>query len=134
MTEVIFFQVKDTQTKLQAICNLAQSCLENKEPLLILVQDKASLEFINNLLWRYPEESFLPHGLEREGQCIILAEESAAPEMPPVILNLCREARTNLEGIKKIYELEDLTSLEKEEAAKKRYKAYRELALPISYG
>ena len=62
-TRVIFFQVNDNQTKLQKIVESAHTYFAKKEPFLIVVEE-AGLKFVDELLWKFPETSFLPHNIQ----------------------------------------------------------------------
>jgi len=112
---IIFFPVKDTSAKLSKLCQLAQHHLAQKEPLLFLVPDKTSLDFLDKLLWS--GDNFLPHPTA-------LITLSTEPLPFAAIFNLRSSAL--LEGPKTIYEFEDHTSPEKFQLSKHRYQTYRD--------
>lgn len=119
MNNVIFFTVKETAAKLRKIAEIAKEYLEKKELLLILVPDQAALEFVDALLWRLPEEGFLPHPttlLQIDTQ----AREAAA------IFNLKPLPYLEKPYVHTIFELEDYTSTEKLQLSKQRYASYRD--------
>ena len=120
------FTVKETASKLSKICEIAKLHLEKKEPLLILVPDSAALDFASNLLWRHPEEAFLPHPTH------LLTIATEAKEDGHSLLNLRPIPYTEKFFFKTIYELEDYTSSERLQLSKARYQHYRDLGLSIS--
>ncbi len=126
MVNVVFYPVKETSSKLLKICEVAYLHLERSEPLLILVPDTAALNFVDNLLWKLPEESFIPHPTSLISIAIEPTEEGSA------LFNLRPIAYTEKFFFKTIYELEDQTSLERLQLSKVRYQVYREMGLPIS--
>ena len=124
-SNVVFFSVKDVNAKLRKIVSVAQEYLEKREPLLILVPDKAALEFVDELLWRMPEEGFLPHPttliqIDTEGR------ETTA------LFNLKPLPYLEKPYVHTIFELEDYTSTEKLQLSKQRYAAYRDAHYAIS--
>ena len=117
---IIFFPVKDTPSKLAKLCQIAQRHLVQKEPLLFLVPDKASLDFLDKLFWS--SDYFLPHPTP-------LLTLSMELQAFPFIFNLRPSA---LEAnVKTLYEFEDHTSTEKFQLSKHRYQTYRDQNFPI---
>lgn len=117
---IIFFPVKDTSSKLTKLCRIAQSHLAQKEPLLFLVPDKASYDFLDKLFWS--SDNFLPHPTD-------FLAISTEPLPFASIFNLRPSAL--LEGAKTVYEFEDHTSAEKLQLSKHRYQTYRDQNFPI---
>lgn len=122
---IVFFPVKDTPSKLVKLCQIAQQHLEQKEPLLLLVPDQASYNFLDKLLWSSPAESFLPHPTA----LLIISMELQLSF--PTVFNL-RPAAYLEKGVKTIYEFEDHTSSEKLQLSKHRYQTYRDQNFPIA--
>lgn len=119
MPNVAFFTVKETAAKLRKITEVAQDYLRKKELLIILVSDQTALEFVDELLWRLPEEGFLPHPttlLQIDTQ----AREAAA------IFNLRALPYLEKPYVHTIFEFEDYTSTEKLQLSKQRYASYRD--------
>lgn len=131
---VTFFQVKDDGEKRERMIRLAEEYFEKKEPLLIRLPHEKALEYADLLLWRAPEESFLPHAIKDEpcDDLIVLTTMDKNPNSARSILNLCPEPidNQNLFFIK-IYELEDLASTHKHHSAQERYKAYKSAGYAI---
>lgn len=122
---LILLHVKDPAAKLQKICATALQHFSQREPLWILVPDKNAQEFVDSLLWRLPEESFLPHG----GPTDLITISTQKPIDTPHVFNLL--SSPFLEGAKTIYDFEDLTTVEKRENSKKKYYAYRDAGFSI---
>lgn len=131
--QVIFFQVKDNALKLKKICELAQLHFEKKERFLFVAPDQGALEFIDNLLWRLPIESFLPHIVSDESnESICITKSSNNVTRANFVFNLCPSALLWQEHIKIIYELEDHTSEEKKQLSEKRYLSYKAAGYPLA--
>jgi DNA polymerase IIIc chi subunit len=123
---IAFFPVHEVPSKLRKIVEVATIHFEKKESLCILVPDQAAYEFVDQLLWRLPEEGFLPHP-----SSLILIDTD--PKEASALFNLRPIPYQEKISFKTIYEFEDHTSAEKFQLSKQRYTAYREANLPISY-
>ena len=102
-TRVVFFQVNDNHSKLKIIVETAQTHFKKKEPFLIIVEDDMALKFVDDLLWKLPSSSFLPHSIA----------ESETSEL--ITLTKC----------KKNLKFEDLTAPIKKNLSSLRYDAYK---------
>jgi len=126
--KITFFQVRNTNSKLEKICQTALEFFEKKEPLLIKVPNPASLEFIDQLLWRYPPDSFLPHRT-KEVSCDDLIAITISDENPneaDLIFNLTAEPiDLSKHYFNSVLEFEDLTSPQKNQTAKEHYQLYK---------
>ena len=80
--QVDFYQLAGASID-QVLPRLAERVLGEGERLLVVAEDAGVLGHLDNLLWRYTPESFLPHGRAGEGdeaaQPILLATEPVAP-------------------------------------------------------
>ncbi len=121
---VLFFPVKGTQEKLLKICKVATLYVQKKEKLIILVSDQAAFQFVDELLWKLPEEGFLPH------PNTFLTIETEPNGEASAIFNLQPTALLDNHSFKKIYELEDYTSSEK--LPNQRYQMYRNAGYAIT--
>lgn len=126
--KILFFKVATNTEKLQKIVDISQSHYENKIPLTILVPNENVLEYIDELLWKVPATSFLPHG--DEGQTISIKAFSKELPLQKHIFNLC-PFEIIPTSFKKIYELEDTTSSAKQALFQKKIKSYQEQKFPI---
>src|SRR5271170_7942283 len=61
LTRVVFFQVAEAAAKFKRIAETARAHFGKKESLLFFVDDDKALHFVDELLWKFPETSFLPH-------------------------------------------------------------------------
>ncbi len=66
MTEVLFYHL--TQTPLeQAVPGILEKCLERGWKVTLRCGSAERAEALNRSLWTYREDSFLPHGMARDG-------------------------------------------------------------------
>ncbi len=142
LPSIVFFQVASPQDKLKKLCAVAWEHFNQKERLLILAPDLKARNFVDELLWRLPLESFLPH-LATDMPCqefIVITTSLDNLNDAPYLFNLrptplpisSTEKKWSLEGIKKIYEFDELSPPEKRASCETRYRAYKEAGYPIS--
>ena len=125
MCNIIFLPVHDPKAKLVHLCAKAESCLKKQEKLLILVPDQTVHNFIDELLWRLPPSSFLPH----PSSYLQIAQEIGEAD---TVFNLAPAALLKTHNISKIFEFEDHTTKERLQLSKQKYEAYRDAHFPIS--
>ncbi|NGX62732.1 MAG: DNA polymerase III subunit chi [Candidatus Anoxychlamydiales bacterium] len=131
--KVLFFQIKDIKIKLIRIIQTAMHHFEKKENFLIRVADEASLKFVDELLWRQPQEGFLPHSISEE-KCedyIVITKSKENLNNAHFLFNLSQEIIDLDTSYKIIYDFDDFTSLKKQEKSKKRFEIYRQANLRI---
>jgi len=78
------------------VCKLVQKALAQEKPLLILARDFAQAEEVDDLLWAFDEDAFIPHQLagnddDAEVPVLIVPPGVDAPERP-LVINLRPEA------------------------------------------
>lgn len=66
MTEVLFYQL-DRQPLDRVLPGLLEKTLERGWRAVVQAGSKERAEALDALLWTYAEESFLPHGMARDG-------------------------------------------------------------------
>jgi DNA polymerase IIIc chi subunit len=127
-TRVVFFQVRDNGAKLQRIIETAHSHFEKKEPFLILVEDARSQQFVDELLWKSPKTSFLPHLATETATTdwIAIAKTKQNVNGARVAFNLCPTPLLIEGPFRIIYEFEDLTALTKKNLSSLRFDAYKQ--------
>lgn len=126
-TRVIFFQVRDSQRKLQRIAEMADLHFHRKDPFLVFVEDEKAQSFVDDLLWKWPETSFLPHiaADDTTKELIAITKSKRNINEAKVAFNLCSTPLLIEGSFRIIYEFEDLTSPTKKELATLRFDAYK---------
>ncbi|MBS0625334.1 MAG: DNA polymerase III subunit chi [Verrucomicrobia bacterium] len=125
---VVFFQVRETVLKLQRIAETAQTHFEKKEPFLIFVEDAKAQQFVDDLLWKFPETSFLPHMAtdDTTKEWIVVTKLKRNINGARAAFNLCPTPLLIEGSFRIIYEFEDLTSPSKKQLSAVRFDAYKE--------
>lgn len=123
---IIFIPVNDNNAKLKVISDIAYTQITEGKSLLITVPNSQAAQYVDALLWKSPEESFLPHccaeALTTE-RCVITTQP-VNWNKATVLLNLCPEASPIYLEFELIYELWDQTDPAKMELSAKRKAIY----------
>lgn len=132
-TRVIFFQVNDNANKLKKIIEMAHFHFGKNEPLLIFVEEEKGEKFVDELLWKTPAESFLPHTVSNEPtkELIVITKSKNNLNQARVAFNLCPTSLFLNEPLKIIYEFEDLTAPVKKNFSSQRFDAYKKAGFSI---
>lgn len=127
-TRVVFFQVRDSNLKLQRIAETAQTHFEKKEPFLIFVEDIKAQQFVDDLLWKFPDVSFLPHLAtdDTTKEWVVVTKSKKNINGAKYAFNLCSTPLLIEGPFRIIYEFEDLTSTSKRQLSSLRFDAYKE--------
>jgi DNA polymerase-3 subunit chi len=134
MTFLFFFTVKDSSSKVKALTRTVRSHFLKKEKIHLVVPDLATLQFVDQLLWSQPKESFLPHscGVLLPFQDLIFISLSVTSLEPfPIVFNLCPEPYLPSASLKTLYELEDLTHPHKSAIFQKKFQTYQKAGFQI---
>jgi len=124
---VIFFQIHNNRSKLEKITQLSKEHFLKKENFLLMVSDLSSAEYVDELLWKLPAESFLPHFVASKSieEKVVITPKRENLNQAKYIFNLCPTPLL-WENAKIIYEFEDLTQSGKQMLSRKKYEAYKE--------
>lgn len=125
--QINFFVVKTNAEKLNKIVEIANLHLKKKEPLTFLLPDAAALSYLDELLWKYPEDSFLPHPSR------LITLDLYPTQDGHSLFNLRTIAYAEAPQFKTLYELEDHTTTEKLHLSKSRYQTYRKANFSIAF-
>lgn len=116
---------------LHLVCALAQKAFESRTPVLLLVDSLEAAEALDELLWSYSEDSFLPHqiaGDEDDDECpVLIVPPGVDAPARPLLVNL-RAMIAPHAGVARIIELIPDDEADKQ-AARKRWMAYKQLGL-----
>ncbi len=82
MTEVLFYHLERSRLE-QVLPSLLEKCLERSWNVVVQTGSMQKAEAINRMLWTYKEDSFLPHGTQKNGrealQPVFIADNATNP-------------------------------------------------------
>jgi DNA polymerase IIIc chi subunit len=126
-TRVVFFQLREIKEKLHRLPEQAAFHFERKEPLIILAEDEKAALYVDELLWKAPPTSFLPHTFSEEAisDYIVINRSKKNVNQARYAFNLCPTPLLIEGPFKIIYDFEDLTSPSKQQFSALRFDAYK---------
>lgn len=118
----------DDSTKYQNfLCKLVEKIYRRQHRIYIHSNDETQAHQIDQWLWTYDENSFLPHLLVNEGlqpaPPIQIGYETAPPQQHDILINLTPTVPEFFNKFKRIVEIINETT---KTAARERYKIYRD--------
>lgn len=133
MPVIYFIKVADNLAKLKSICETVHRHFLLKQPILITAPNEEAAQFIDQLLWKMPEESFIPHTLcnASNEDLVVVTTSQANLNKAIAVFNLCPQASPLAGQVDIIYELYDATHPAKEDLSKQRQSAYASQGFPI---
>jgi DNA polymerase-3 subunit chi len=132
---VSFLPAPNNRTKLASICQTIHYHFQKKEPILIKVPTEEAAKYIDALLWKYPEESFMPHVRSEVPvqECVVITCSKENLNQAAILLHLCPTVHPSPQQFSYIYDLYDETDEDKHQASEARKKYYMELGYPINF-
>lgn len=135
LKKVYFLRVVNTTSKLNGICQTTHKHFRKKEAVLIAVPSQEAAMYIDQLLWRLPVDSFLPHSIANEPiqELVAITTTTINVNQAKIIINLCPDIPKNVTGYSMIYDLLDLTHPTKEQLSLHRQSAYQTLGYSLEF-
>ena len=116
------------------VCELARKACDAGQPLLILAASAAQAEILDELLWEFDPDAYIPHqvaGVDEDDELapvLIVAPEFQAP-LRPLVINLRTE--TVPEGFERVLEVVPADAASRE-PSRARWKDYAARGLEVS--
>ena len=135
--KVTFYRVKDNTAKLHLICSKAQEAFLHEKRLLIVVPTFEAAQYIDALLWRYPEEGFIPHSISdtlTSDWIAITTQQNQNVNETTLLFNLCSSISPLYQNLEQIFELFDDTHPQKAELSRQRMQLYQTNGLLVHFG
>ncbi len=125
-TKVLFIEVLNNTAKVEKLIQLAHRHFIKKEKFLIQVATIQTAHYIDELLWRTPEESFIPHCIANEKTSSFIAISLSGKNFNQAahVINLTNEPMTHALEFATVYELLDKTNPDKERLSKDKFAYY----------
>ncbi|MDA1076781.1 MAG: DNA polymerase III subunit chi [Proteobacteria bacterium] len=133
MTRVDFYILKDldTSARHRFACRLACKATNGGTPVYMNASDQAMAGEIDDLLWVYPDQRMIPHGVQGTG----LADGSAVvighglpKQADGLMINLCDEVPGYFGRFERVAEIVVEAN---REAGRQAYKFYRDRGFPL---
>ncbi len=136
MTEVFFYHLQRYPLE-RVLPMLLEKCLEREWNVLVQFRSDERMEALNEALWTFSDEKFLPHGTRKEPdpelQPILLSLENDSLNDPQVRIFVEGAEPEGLEGLERAMVLFDGNDDAALALARAQYKALRDKGVTLSY-
>jgi DNA polymerase-3 subunit chi len=114
MTQADFYTLKEdsSQARLVFACRLTEKACSQNMPVYLHVDDAATAEELDNLLWSFKPESFIPHAmtdmldeLDGEEVKVIIGYSPECPVPKGLLINLSAEIPAFYKDFERIAEI-----------------------------
>ncbi len=137
MTRVDFYILEDSaaEARQHFACRLAEKAWQQGHKVYIHTDDAASSKELDDLLWSFRAESFLPHSLDSASEADSVRVHVGYSEAPlhhdDVLINMGREVPLFFSRFKRVAEV--IAGDESvRQAGRERYRFYRERGYPLA--
>lgn len=126
MTSVKFVTVKTNQEKLAAICRIIGQHFYKGDVILIQVATPEVAEYIDQLLWKMPPDSFVPHEKSEDvtDAKIAITTSNKNVNQANILFNLGAGIHPEVDRFEIVYELFDHTHPAKTKSSEERHTHY----------
>lgn len=124
---VKFLRVSSNTQKIEKLLSVIENHFAKTEKILIVVPNQEAADFLDQLLWKNPIESFLPHTISNQDSQdpIVITTLIKNINSAVIIINLHQDPAFSLnENSRCIYELLDEMHPEKKAFSLDKYKMY----------
>jgi len=127
MIRVVFFPVRDNKEKLKKLVEQVAFHFERKESIILFTEDEKAAHYVDELLWKSPSTSFLPHVLTEgdTSEYVAINFSRKNVNQAKYAFNLCPTPLLIEGSFKIIYDFEDLSSPSKQQFSTLRFDAYK---------
>lgn len=125
--KVIFLTSSSSQEKIKKLLQTVHAHYVEKKFLYIVADDPKVSEYVDNLLWQQPKESFMPHGLTSSpNYWITICTNQNIPNNGAALFNLTQEPLHVCLPTCKIFEFDASPIPGQKKIFEKKYKFYQE--------
>lgn len=131
---VTFYRVKQAKDKIEWLCKKAEDAFLEEKRLLIVTPSLEVAQYVDALLWRVPEESFIPHtitDMPTSAWVAITLQVTQNINQAHCLLNLCSTIPALYSQVKEIHEIYDETHPQKLESSKEKLQFYQMKGLHV---
>lgn len=138
MTLVDFYVLSADNVEAQHhfVCRLTEKAVKHGNRVMIAARDKEESEQLDEKLWTYRPESFVPHALGHEKELssttpVVIQYGEDNPEHHDLLINLCMSVPEQFSRFKRLAEIviQDENSLK---ASRESYAFYKVRGYPIN--
>lgn len=136
MTEIAFYHLQKWPLE-KALPKLLERAMQTEKRALVLTGSEARTESLAGALWSYDPDSWLAHGSKKDGraedQPIWISEDEANANGAAFLFLTDGAEAQDLDAFERCFELFDGHDIRAVEAARERWKTYRDAGHTLTY-
>lgn len=129
MTQVDFYVTQDAShdARERLACRLIEKAWKQGHRIHVHVDDESQARAIDELLWTFRDDNFIPHGLlgEETDATVLIGHHQAPEELPYLLVNLANEVPEFFSHCERVAEFIDQRESVRN-AGRERFRFYRE--------
>ncbi|MDH3386446.1 MAG: DNA polymerase III subunit chi [Gammaproteobacteria bacterium] len=134
MTRIDFYQLNTERHRYdQVVCQLCQKAYDGNQLTLLLTRDSQQSQHLDQKLWTFRDDSFLPHDTEEMPGLVtpILIHDAPDPGgNRQLLINLSAEVPAYFAQFERVIEL---VTDENKQQARQHYSFYKERGYPLNH-
>ena len=132
MTKVTFYKLAKVAPSLKLVCQLIKKACLSQQKVLCLVADDQTAEQLDQLLWAFEADSFIPHGIGLDQQLVAISAVAEPGDHHQILVNLQGEIPTWFSRFERVIELVQPES-EDEQTKRENFKFYKERGYALDF-
>ncbi len=127
MTRIDFYQLDPSRhRKEDVVCKLCAKAYEQQQKTLVLTENSLQSEQLDQLLWVFEDDSFIPHDREETSSLmtpILIHDNPASPDNREVLINLSASIPDYFPQFERVLEL---VTDDNRDSARERFRYYKD--------
>ena len=132
MTKVTFYKLAKEAPSFKLICQLVKKACAAKQQVLCLVADDQTAEQLDQLLWEFEAEAFIPHGIGIDKLPVAISAKAEPGEHHQILINLQAKTPTWFSRFDRVIELVQPES-EHEQVKRENFRFYKERGYALDF-
>ena len=134
MTKVDFYQIESAEDPLIFTCRLIEKVYRRGHKIYVHASDQNKASTLDDLLWTYREDRFVPHGLQEADTTspVRIGHDHEPQGHQDVLINLSGEVPDFFSRFERVAEVVPMVE-NLREAARANYRFYKERGYPLDY-
>lgn len=134
MTRIDFYQLNPARHRYdQVVCQLCQKAYDSQQPTLLLTRDPQQSQHLDQKLWTFRDDSFVPHDSEEvEGLVtpILIHDDPDPGSNRQLLINLSTTVPIYFAQFERVIEL---VTEDNRQQAREHYGFYKERGYPLNH-
>ena len=120
------------EARTRLACQLIEQLYQQQKSVFVQVDSESAALHLDDLLWTFKDQAFIPHEVCTPDSPsiplikVLIGTDRSPTHVQPTLINLTERMPAQMEGVTQLIEIVDAEPAHKQ-AARERYKQYREL-------